>query len=50
MRKSYPPTGIELAAFGLPLEIEMMSLRTLNFGYLNPILLYDVDNNLIVMF
>ena len=60
MRKSYPSTGFQPAAFGaldyrstaLPLELERMSPRMLNFGYLNPTtcFYYDVGNNLIVMF
>ena len=36
----------------LPRELERVSTRMLNFGYLNPAncFYYDVDNNLIVMF
>ena len=60
LRKSRPPTRIEPAVFGLPdllnftlpLELDRMFPRKLNFGCLNPAncFYYDADNNLIVMF
>ena len=42
MRKSYPPAEFELQPLdyrstALPLELERMSLRMLNFGCLNPV-------------
>ena len=57
MRKSCLPTGLEPAVFGLPsavppLELEKMSPRMLNFGYLNPAtsMLYDFMIKSIMMF
>ena len=44
MQKSYPvgkgfePVALDYLSTALRLELEMMSLRMLNFGYLNPVL------------